>query len=147
MNNPRYLHCLYAEDVRPEASGSFSIVGVFQGGIQLPAVPSTLPKLAVVATLSFAESDSLKKLRVEVLFNDRVLQTIELPPEFIEASLRDAKTYKTGRRGFFMQLLISIVGIQIEEVGQIFTRAYVNDEIWNGNGLEIIQATQAPTPE
>lgn len=102
MTDKRYLHCLYAEDVRPEVSGSFSIIGAFQGGLQLPTLPATLPKLAVIATLSFAAEDTFKTLRIEVLLADTVLQSIGLPPEFIAESLQSAKSHaeETGGAAF-----------------------------------------------
>lgn len=139
MTDQRYLHCMYAEDVRPESSGSFSVIGAFQGGIQLPTIPTTLPKLAVIASLSFAAQDTFKALRIEVLLADKVLQSIELPQEFIAASLQTAKSQaeEVGARGFFVQMMISIVGLQIEAPGRICTRAYVDGETWEGNGLTL----------
>lgn len=147
MTNQRYLHCMYAEDVRPEASGSFSVIGAFQGGIQLPTLPATLPKLAVIATLSFAAQDTFKALRIDVLLADKVLQSIELPQEFIAESLQAAKSHaeETGGRGFFVQMMVSIVGVQIEAPGRICTRAYVDGEVWDGNSL-ILKAPAAPAP-
>lgn len=144
MTDQRYLHCMYAEDVRPEASGTFSIIGAFQGGIQLPTLPATLPKLAVIAALSFTAQDHFKTVRIEVLLNDKVLQTIEPPPEFLQQSLQGAKAHaeESGGLGSFLQLMITIVGVQIDEPGRISTRAYVDGELWNGNGLII----KAPPP-
>lgn len=138
MINQRYLHCLYAEDVRIEVAGTYSIIGAFQGGLQVPTMPTTLPKLAVAATLGFAAHDTVKQLRVEVLLDDQVLQSIDTPKEFIEQSVREAQLNDDKERGFFIKLMISIVGIQIEKPCRITTRAYVDNEIWEGNGLKIV---------
>jgi len=51
MSEAPYLFCLYAEEVRQEVSGQTSIIGVFQGGLRVAAVPTHLPKLAIVANL------------------------------------------------------------------------------------------------
>lgn len=146
MTDQRYLHCLYAEDVRPEASGSFSIIGAFQGGMQLSSLPATLPKLAVIATLSFAAHDTFKRLRVEVLLGDKLLQSIEPPADFIQKSLEGTASHakENGGRGFFLQFMVSLVGVQIEEPGRINTRAFVDEEMWEGNGLVIQIAPQPP---
>lgn len=146
MTDQRYLHCLYAEDVRPEVSGTFSIIGAFQGGIQLQTIPATLPKLAVIATLSFAAHDHFKAIRIEVKLNDKVLQTIEPPSDFIEQSLQGAKVHaeETNGQGFFLQLMVTIIGVQIDEPGRISTRAYVDDELWTGNGLVVKGPPNAP---
>ena len=140
MTDQRYLHCLYAEDVRPEVAGTFSIIGALQGGIQLTQFPTTLRKLAIVATLSFAPKDTLSSLRLEVLMDDKVLQTIDPPHDFLEKSQHPPA--EQDDRGFFIQLLVSIFNFDIDKPGRIETRAYVDGVLWQGNGLQIIEAPQ-----
>lgn len=138
MSTDRYIHCIYAEDVRPEIGGSFSVIGVYQGGIEIDEIPSTIGKLAIVAAVSFYPRDNLNDFKLEVVHDDVVLQAISPPEEFIEKARDKAKNdhLRTGN-GSFLNIVLTIVGLNVEKSGRIFTRVEFDGLKMDGNGIAV----------
>ena len=135
MSDLPYLFCLYAEDVRQETSGQMSIVGVFQGGLRVPAVPTQLPKLSIIANLRLPVTDHPTSVTLEVLLGDAVLQEIEPPADFLQSVAEQKKTGSND--GLTVQFVVGFVGFPVPHEGKLEVRANVDGLVVQGNALEI----------
>lgn len=139
---PRFLHCLYAEDVRLEASGQYSVIGVFPGAaIDVSSADKVMPKVAVVATLSvpFSEFPVDAQVRFELLWKEQVIQQRVAPaPPMQEAREKDP----TGNA--IAQFVNVVSPLQVGEGGVMQAVAYVNDLRIPGMPLRINPVEGAP---
>lgn len=139
-----YLHCLYAEDIRTEVAGTYSIIGVFQGGgIQVQSFPAALAKLAISVTLAVPKDIRPSALRIEVLCDNNVLQSIIAPKELIEGAFEQSQNDPEAR-GLMMNFIVNFVNFKVEQPCKIRAAAYINDlDALIGNGLVIKQLDTA----
>jgi hypothetical protein len=135
VSDAPFLFCLYAEDVRQEVSGQTSFIGVFQGGLRVAAVPTNIPKLAVIANLWLPSSTVPQSIKLEVLRGQEVLQTIEPPDDFLKSV--DAQKNTLRKNGYTMQFVVGFVGFPVHEEGLLEVRATVDGAVVLGNALEI----------
>ena len=142
MSDGPYLFCLYAEDVRQEITGQTSIIGVFQGGLRVPAVPAHLPKLAIVANLRIPSENAPTSVILEVHRDAEVLQTIEPPPEFLQSVTKQAGAGLD--KGYTMQFVVGFAGFPVPAAGKLEVRATVDGTTLQGNALEITVGEAQP---
>jgi hypothetical protein len=135
VSDSPYLFCLYAEDVRQENTGQMSIIGVFQGGLRVPSVPTHLPKLAIVANLRMPSQKAPTSVKLEVHRDGEVLQTIEPPPEFMQSVPKQSSAGLD--EGYTMQFVIGFAGFPVTTVGKLGVRATIDGVVLRGNSLEI----------
>lgn len=145
MSASRYLHCLYAEDVRQEQSGQTTIVGVFQGGLKLREMPGALAKFTVLATLYLPGNEVPASVSLEILINGKVINTIEAPINLIATELRGQPGHRQVE-GRSLQLVIGFANFPISEPGKIEARATVDGELIKGNPL-IVEKENSPSPQ
>ncbi len=135
MSELPYLFCLYAEDVRQEKSGQMSIIGVFQGGLKVQAVPTQLPKLSIIANLRLPSANQPTSVELEVLLGDVVLQVIEPPADFLQTVVEQNKIGSND--GLTMQFIVGFVGFPIPHEGKLDVRANVDGLLVRSNALEM----------
>lgn len=127
-----YIHCMYAEDVRQETDGRFSVIGVFAGGLKVVSAPTQIPKLAVIADVFIPQGVLPKNIKVEVLRDNEVLQTIQPGTELFNA-LENTK----DMQGMFFQVVVGFVGFPIEAPTSLQARAVIDDLVLESNHLKI----------
>ncbi|KRC30666.1 hypothetical protein [Acidovorax sp. Root217] len=142
MTTSRYLHCLYAEEVRQETSGQATIVGMFQGGLRAPALPTTIVKLAILATLFLPRDEVPKSLVLEVLLYGKVINTMDIPSPFINEGF-EAKKESAEYVGHAIQLVVGFANFPVTEPGKLEVRANVDGVLLSGNGLVIEVASES----
>ena len=135
MSNSPYLFCLYAEDVRQEVTGQMSIIGVFQGGLRVPSVPTHLPKLAIIANLRMPSEKAPSSVKLEVHRDGEVLQAIEPPPEFLQSVIKQPRAGLDD--GYAMQFVVGFAGFPVPAAGKLEVRAMIDGVVLRGNSLEI----------
>lgn len=135
MSDSPYLFCLYAEDVRQEITGQMSIIGAFQGGLQVPSVPAHLPKLAIIANLRMPSEKAPSSVKLEVHRDGEVLQTIEPPPEFLQSVTKQPDAGLD--EGYTMQFVVGFDGFPVPAAGRLKVRAMIDGVVLRGNSLEI----------
>lgn len=143
MSRGTYLHCTYAEDVRPEVSGQFSIIGVYHGGLKVTDGQTSLPKLVVISDLHFPAQEIPSSLKLEVISEGRVLQVVQPPADFIGQvkSAPDA----SEQDGYLMQFVVGFIGFPVEKTTTIEVKATVDNYELRGNTLRIV--VESPTSE
>ena len=73
MNADRFMFSIVCDDVRHEASGKLSYIGVYRDTILVPSFPAILPKLYFVLTVRTIAEKPFKALTFKVLADDAEL--------------------------------------------------------------------------
>ncbi|WP_302409613.1 DUF6941 family protein [Comamonas kerstersii] len=144
----RYLHVLYAEDLRIEQNGTHSIIGVYPGGLKAQSFPVTLPKLAVLATLVCPSDDHFDSMSIEIVLGDKVMHRVSPPKEFLLNSQQESRIRAEKTNGdMAIELLMTFVAPKISQPGFITTRAIIDStEVIEGNQL-LIEEDQSDSTE
>lgn len=94
MSTPgRYVHTIWCDDIRQEIGNKPSLMGVFTGGILLPAVPGALSRLGVYTWVVSPIDKPIESLQLQVIRDDGlVLAEIkqEGPPHSALPRVEDA---------------------------------------------------------
>jgi len=140
-NNPLYLHCIFADDIRQEASGKQIVVGMYQGGMNINhPLPVNLPQLYVMALLHIPHGEPLESLKVTVRWNEKTLAELEMPAD----SLPTASHTSPDHTGSIIQLVIELVPFLVDSSGKLQVQALINGEqTLEGNTLHVVPVAQA----
>lgn len=136
-SNGRFVFCLYADDIRQEVSDKVSLMGIYQGGINVigPA-PQALPKLVISAFFNTAIDHPVSEMSVDVLFNETVLQNVSPPSETIQEAQTIAGRNSAVRQ-LSMQLVCVLQPLVITGDGILRVRVRADGETFESNGLQI----------
>ena len=85
----RFLHVLFADDIRQEVGGKVTIVGIYQSKMIFPSFPVVVPKLAVVMTAVTPINSPFEKLKFLVFKDDEPLQSFEVDAEMLAQAAND----------------------------------------------------------
>ena len=72
------MHTLWCDDIRQELGNKPSFMGVYVGGLVLPALPTVMAKLCVWITVSSPVQEPVHKLSVRIVRDDGLV-LIEAP--------------------------------------------------------------------
>ena len=78
MNADRFMFSIVCDDVRHEASGKLSYIGVYRDTLLVPSFPAVLPKLYFVLTVRTMADKPFKALTFKVLADDNELLRAEV---------------------------------------------------------------------
>lgn len=142
-NTPRYLHCIFADDIRQEISGKQTVVGMYQGGMTVHGpLPVNLPKFQVMALLRIPNTEPVTSLKLTVLMNTAVIAEIEVPRQ----ALPDRDLALPDQKGYIFQIAIELVPLSIEGSGKLQVHALINGEdTLEGNPLHITHQPDSTT--
>ena len=76
----RYVHTVWCDDIRLEIGNKPSFMGIFTGGILLPAVPAVLPRLGVYTWVVSPVDKPIESLQLQVVRDDGLVLA-EIKPE------------------------------------------------------------------
>jgi hypothetical protein len=76
----RYVHTVWCDDIRQEIGNKPSFMGVFAGGILLPAVPAALSRLGVYTWVVSPVDKPIESLQLQVVRDDGLVLA-EIKPE------------------------------------------------------------------
>lgn len=145
MTDPTiHLTSIYSEDIRQEATGQTTVVGWFTSSrVQIAAEgEQMLPKLCVTGLLSVPKDGHVEVLRLELMFEDSVLQAVDLPSKAL-VDLRFDKTSVTDR-GVKLTVGMQLNNFAIPGAGVLRLVAIVDGVRIEGNGLRFVRATSTP---
>lgn len=81
-NADRLLTAIYCDDIRNEVGNKMSFMGVYQGELLVPVMPTLLPKLCIFISAWTLKEHPFKSLVIRaVLGDDSELARIEVPSE------------------------------------------------------------------
>jgi hypothetical protein len=103
MNDGHYLFTIFCDDVRQEAGGKLSYMGVYGPQLIVRTFPATLPKLCFVITARAPVSEPFQHLRFRIMKDDEVIAQSEVIEGVQEAIARKRKREDDQ--------IVSVVGI------------------------------------
>lgn len=74
----RFIDAIYCDDIRNEAGGKHSLMGVYGNALFAREYPLTLPRFCVAVRLVMPIEESLEGVRLVVLLEDQELASVEL---------------------------------------------------------------------
>ena len=133
------LVCIFAESIRTEASGQSTIIGTFMGkAFQMPTMGSlTLPSFAVQCVLEVPLDLELKSISCELRLDEISLETVNLPPEAMQAFMKD-RAGQVARepqlRAFPIYIALQMGNFTVPQPGFLRVRAQVNElSVWSNS--------------
>lgn len=133
----KYLHVLYAEDIRHEASGQLSLIGVYQGGLRIPH-PLTIPKLCIKADLFIPKDEFISSLSVQIAFNEEIIQNIEVPADYVAGARSSTKIDEDSHSyGYGCQMLFTLSPFEVHGEGRLRISAIIDGIKLTGNSLKV----------
>lgn len=134
----RFVMCQFCDDIRTEVDGKVSLMGIYTGGMQVNAkLPVTLPKLCVFSHLGSPSDDQFKFLKLEILFEDQILFSSEVPETVLA---EQNKHFSESERGHMMQFAVQISPFVISHPG------YVKVQVTTETGSFIANRLQVTAP-
>ncbi|UYO95006.1 hypothetical protein [Pollutimonas sp. M17] len=128
----------YCDDVRREADGRASLMGIYPGEIAIPEGVGTVSRIAVQAVVmaaSFTDLD-LPSVAVSVqLGNNKSLRRLGLPSKMIEDLSREHDGEKAER--VIMSFVIELKDISLSNHDSLRTFAHIGEDTIEGPPLHI----------
>lgn len=145
----RSLQCIYCDDVREELGGKTTIVGWYptndvllptEGGLLLPA-------LCVLANIFTPLDQPFKSMKVELMQDDQVLQTIEPPEQALLEMQEQAKQSPGPLEALQIRVAIKLVNWHTDHPCRVHLRATLDDEVLYGNGMRFARQAMDRPPQ
>lgn len=134
------LVCIFAESIRTEQSGQSTIIGTYMGrAVQFPAIgPLVLPTFAVQCVLEVPLDLELRSIGCELMLDDNSLETINLPPDAMQAFTKDRADQiarEPGLGAFPIFIALQMGNFVIPQPGFLRVKAQVNEHVAWSNSL------------
>lgn len=135
---------IFSEDVRPEAAGSFTVVGLIPGGVEVEGFPAVLPKLGCV--MEWQQKLSVERLpltlRIFTPGREQAVWEHVHTADALEGAVPDE--FSALDRGLYpgptvlRVFQVAVFGMfQIDEPGWVQVRAFRGEEVLAMGGLRI----------
>ncbi|WP_294053629.1 hypothetical protein, partial [Thiolapillus sp.] len=121
-------------------------IGVYSGGLFVPAFPVTLPKLCLSVKIVTPADAPIKVLNLRVLRDEEILQEIALDEEQLAAASDSAEEMTEEQRKERVQMaqfMLAFSPIQFEDACTLRVRVQTEDGELHGMALKV---DQAPPP-
>jgi len=143
---PRYIHTLFCDDVRYESNGKVTLVGAYQGGLNIQGhTPVTLARICIMITAQTPSDRPFQKLIFRVVKDDEVLQEVVMPDEtFAQEPMK-----LSSRKANFhtLSLFMELHSLQIDGNCTLRIKADTEEgELWAA-GLEVNLIPPQDTPQ
>lgn len=143
---PRHVETLFCDDIRHEVGGKLSFIGVYSGGLFVPAFPVTLAKLCLSVKIVTPADEPLRALNLRVLRDEETLQEIALDEEQLAAASDSAEEMteeQRNERAQMAQFMLVFSPIQFDGPCTLQVRVQTEDGELRGMALKL---EQAPPP-
>jgi hypothetical protein len=142
----RHVETLFCDDIRHEVGGKLSFIGVYSGGLFVPAFPVTLSKLCLSVKIVTPAGEPLRVLNLRVMRDEEILQEIALNEEQLAAASDAAEEMTEEQRKERLQMaqfMLVFSPIQFEDACTLRVRVQTEDGELRGMALKV---DQAPPP-
>lgn len=137
MSTKFKLFTQYCEDVRQEADGRQSMMGIFPVtaavGLEMGA---KIPRIFVQAVVSMPAKEEVRSLRIVISWNGEPINEVSLPDEELQKvkdRQSDASSPATGE--IVVTAYAAMFDIDAQEGGELRTDAEINDTVVKGRPL------------
>lgn len=148
MLKTAFVQTIFAEDIRNEVNGQFSIVGVFDETVETESFPLILPRFAMLITLSTHIEDPFIVKRIRVHFKEgATLSSADLPDKVMaeqRESLRRIAAESPDRVWASLQMRTGGENLKIENPSSLLVEmTSVDGNVIQSNKLEFSQKQSA----
>ncbi len=146
MSTERNIFCMFADDIRHEVNGKISLIGMYQGGMNIgSSLPAVLPQLVITAYINTPVDHPFKEISIDLRLNEQVLQTLSPPPEAVQ-DMQDSTPPFADTRMITMMMVLKLQPFNVTEEGRLFVRAKIDGDVLEGNALRIRVVEPIPEP-
>ncbi len=147
MSAERHIFCLFSDDIRHEINGKVSLIGLYQGGMNIAGqLPVPLPRLVISAYINTPVDQPFQDVNVDLMLNDQVLQNVTPPPQSVK-DMQDSTPQYSDSRTISMLMVLVLQPFNVTEEGRLFVRATLDGKTLEGNALRIRLADALPEPQ
>lgn len=131
------LFTQYCEDVRQEADGRHSLMGVFPISLSVGLENNAkIPRIFVQAVVSMSAKEDINSLKIVVKWNGRTINEVLLPDEDLQRLKEKQLDSSTSDAGeLIVTAYAAMFDLEVKEGGQLNTDAEVNGTIIKGRPL------------
>lgn len=133
----RFLHAIYCDDIRFEVQNKLSLMGVYYVSITPEVMPTYLARFCAHCAAVTPIERPFRKLELQLLLNDVVVQEMHLPPEALVMNPDHSVLTTPERLGYGGNLIVS--PLYLSEPGEITVRAITEDGILKGPRLAVLE--------
>ena len=152
MATHRSVFCVFADDIRQEIGNKMTLVGVYQGGMNVSGVPpQALSKLGISIFVQCPHELPFSKMAMDLVMGDEVLQHVEpsLAPDQLEAISKPTHPESTG---IGLNVVIVLQPFVVSRDGILRVKVKLDEEEMVSNGLfikfvERSESVAAASPE
>lgn len=145
MPSTPVIFSIFSDDVRQEMDGKVSLIGVYQGGMNVNGVPPVgLPKLVVSTYILLPPDQRLESMSMQLTFGDQVLQDMQLTQSQLKEAAASAKSVP-GIQELGINAVVVLQPFVIARNGVLQVKGVLDGENLIGNGLSI--NFTAPPPQ
>ena len=143
MDNPRYIHTLYCDDIRQETNGKAIYVGVYGNAMNITVDEAALkenngivvPKLCLVTTVCSPAAEPMEKIGFSINLDGEAVSrfSAEMPPLPEDSTIR----YQTCS-------IVNTISLTLRRSGRLSVTAKVGEQEIEGPGLLIRLVVRNP---
>ena len=136
---------IFSDDLRSEAGGRDSIMGIFPDNVKVPSVPCLFPKLCIYIRFLMTIDRTYPGIEIFLQFDDGTAHSIgDISKELIDSEFKKAKDEKKTTVGFISKAIAS--PFPINAGGKILVVAKFGDEEVICGLLNVVVDPQAAIP-
>ncbi len=138
--NKATVHVIYCDDIRNEAFGKLSLMGVYHADLIIPAFPATLPKLCAYIVAKFPWGKQPKKLlELKLLKDEEVVAQFAMDESSlgVEALPPPAVTTPKDEQLLAIQIGFTLSPLHLGATTQLRVHCEADGKIIKGNSLRI----------
>lgn len=137
MSAERHIFSLFADDIRHEINGKVSLIGMYQGGMNIAGkLPVSIPKLVISTYINTPVDQPFQEISIDLMLNDQVLQNLTPPPQAVQ-DMQDSIPQYSDTRMISMLMVLVLQPLNVTEEGRLFVRATLDGKTLEGNALRI----------
>ncbi|MBL8268045.1 hypothetical protein [Steroidobacter sp.] len=105
--NARTLSVTWCDDIRHEVGNKLSFMGVYTGGLVVPTLPTTLPRLCAWFTATAPVSEPFNRIAAKIIRDDGFIlgHTPEVKVQPLPSNLPDGRNIQSLNGGLFISPL------------------------------------------
>lgn len=137
MSADRNIFCLFADDIRHEVNGKVSLIGMYQGGMNIAGkLPVAVPRLVISTYINTPVDQPFANVSIDLMLNDKVLQNMTPPAQTLQ-DMQDSAPQYSDTRMISMLMVLVLQPFNVTEEGRLFVRATLDGKPLEGNSLRI----------
>lgn len=139
MKTERFAFCQYCDDIRHETDGKLTLVGLYQGGMQINApVPITGPSLKILCNIGSHVALPINTLSIRVKLGEQELVSTSIPETALVEMQHQIDKQPHGRRGYMINVILGLPAFTISESTHLDVEIAADGEQLRPNSLGIL---------